>query len=125
MHKGNVERALHIADRLQESARQSLKEVRLLLYQLRPSEEPGEAIYLRDDLELRLNRVERRSGVQAELVIDGDPASCPPEWQKAIYWIIMEALNNAMKHAGQRGARVDPLSAARRICGGARQRSGF
>lgn len=106
LQKGNVDRALHIAGRLQESARQSLKEVRLLLYQLLPSEEPGEAIHLLDDLELRLNRVERRAGVHAELVIDGDPASCPPEWQKAIYWIIMEALNNTLKHAQAKEVRV-------------------
>lgn len=104
--KGHVERALHIAGRLQESARQSLKEIRLLLYQLLPSEKPGEAIHLLDDLELRLNRVERRAGVQAELVADGDFENWSPEWHSAIFWIVMEALNNALKHAQAKKVRV-------------------
>ena len=99
LEKSNIDRALYIAGRLQESARQSLKEVRLLLYQLQPSEEPAEAIHLLNDLELRLNRVERRAGIQAELVVDGDLGNRPPEWHKTIFWIIIEALNNVLKHA--------------------------
>ncbi len=106
LQKGHVDRALHIADRLQESARQSLKEVRLLLYQLQPSEEPAAAIQLREDLELRLNRVERRAGIQANLTVDGDLANCPAAWRSAIFWIITEALNNALKHAQAKEVHV-------------------
>lgn len=106
LEKGNVDRALSIADRLQESARQSLKEVRLLLYQLHLSEETTEANHLLDDLELRLNRVERRAGIQAELVVDGDMESCPAAWRSTIFWIIIEALNNALKHAQAKEVRV-------------------
>lgn len=106
LQKGNVDRALSIAGRLQESSRQSLKEVRLLLYQLQPSEKTTEGIHLLDDLELRLNRVERRAGVRAELVVDGDSANCSSEQQTSIFWIIIEALNNALKHAEAKEVRV-------------------
>jgi len=98
LDKNNTERARQIARRLQESTRQALKETRLLLYQtLPPDAERG--VNLVQDLEIRLLTVERRAGVRAHLVQEGSLEDCPQEWYENLFWIAMEALNNAMKHA--------------------------
>jgi len=53
-----------------DTAQEALREMRLLIYQLRPPalEKGG----LADALQLRLDSVERRGGVRAELVVDGE-----------------------------------------------------
>jgi signal transduction histidine kinase len=82
--------------RLQETAGQSLKEMRLLLYELRPSsfEEEG----LVNALDLRLDAVERRSRIESNLEVIGEiDLPDPVAWE--IYRIAIEALNNSLKHA--------------------------
>jgi signal transduction histidine kinase/ligand-binding sensor domain-containing protein len=83
---------------------QSLKEMRLLLYELRPSffEQEG----LRNALELRLDSVERRSHVDATLEIEGDPDQLPAQVSWELYRVMIEALNNALKHAQASEVRV-------------------
>ena len=83
---------------------QALKEMRLLLYELRPSffEQEG----LRDALELRLDSVERRSRVDATLEIEGEAEQLPAPLSWEIYRIVIEALNNALKHAQASRVRV-------------------
>jgi signal transduction histidine kinase len=97
---------------------QSLKEMRLLLYELRPSffEEEG----LRDALELRLDSVERRSHVDATLEIEGDPDQLPAQTSWELYRVVIEALNNALKHAQASEVRV--WLSVRAIDGGPAQR---
>ncbi len=82
--------------RLSETARQALKELRLRVYELRPSvlEHEGLASALRH----RLAQVEQRAGVQTDLNI-ALPHALPAPVELAIYWIAQEALNNALKHA--------------------------
>ncbi|MFQ5813347.1 MAG: GAF domain-containing protein [Anaerolineae bacterium] len=82
--------------RLGESARQALKEMRLLLYELRLA--PLEQLNLVEVLQIRLEAVEHRAGVEARLVVDG-PADWPKAWEGELYCIAMEALNNALRHA--------------------------
>ena len=75
----------------------ALKEMRLLLYQLRSLalEEGG----LLQAIETRFNLVERRSGIQAEVRMDtGIPLTARAEQE--IFRLITEALNNILKHAG-------------------------
>jgi PAS domain S-box-containing protein len=82
--------------RLGELAQQSLKEMRLLVYEMRPSalEENG----LAEALQARLDAVERRAGVEARLT--GDVTrELSPEVQVQLYRIAEEALNNTLKHA--------------------------
>ncbi|HIP99654.1 TPA: GAF domain-containing protein, partial [Candidatus Bipolaricaulota bacterium] len=81
---------------LGEAARQALKEMRLLVYELRPAalEREGLVGALRE----RLDTVERRAGVEAELLIEGEGA-IPPNLEEGLYRIAQEALNNALKHA--------------------------
>jgi signal transduction histidine kinase len=77
-------------------ARQALKEMRLLIHELRPPvlEEEG----LLSALHQRLAAVEKRSGIEASLKID-EVVDLPVVMEEALYNIAIEALNNAIKHA--------------------------
>lgn len=98
LEKGDPQRTRQIALRLQESARQALKETRLLLYQLRPLK-TANAFDLLAALEARLDSVERRAGMDAQVLLDGDLAGCHPDWMENLYGILLESLNNSLKHA--------------------------
>jgi signal transduction histidine kinase len=82
--------------RLGEITRQALKEMRLLVYELRPPE--LEQAGLAGALQARLDAVERRAGVDSRLVAQQD-FSIGGEGEQAFYFIAQEALNNALKHA--------------------------
>ncbi|NSW53459.1 MAG: GAF domain-containing protein [Anaerolineae bacterium] len=100
---GNLERSLYYLDQLPDISQQALKEMRLLIYDLRPSalEEEGLAFALGQ----RLETVERRAGVNAALRCD--PAiKLPREIEEGIYRITIEALNNVLKHAAATDAAV-------------------
>jgi signal transduction histidine kinase len=96
-------------ERIAASARQALREMRLLLYELRLS--ASERLHVAEALRLRLDAVEGRAGIAAQLEVD--PAlSLPIEHEPELYWIAMEALNNALKHAV-----ANRVSVALRRCG--------
>ncbi len=82
---------------------QALREMRLLVHQLRPPvlEEVG----LLDALHQRLDAVEKRSGINARLVVEGI-LDFPYELEEPFYWITQEALNNAIKHASPQNVSV-------------------
>ncbi|HEX9116114.1 MAG TPA: GAF domain-containing protein [Anaerolineae bacterium] len=82
--------------RIGEITQQALREMRLLILELRPPalESEGFAGALRH----RLDAVEKRVGVDARLIMD-DLAPLPPALDEALYRIAVEALNNALKHA--------------------------
>lgn len=81
---------------LAESARQALKEMRLMLFELRLA--TLDQMNLVEQLETRLDLVERRAGVDAQFDVD-ESLSLPPEWTRELYPIAMEALNNALRYA--------------------------
>ncbi len=97
----NVIRSIQIAKRIQESARQASKEVRLMLYEFQSSESEREINFMQD-LETRLSTVERRAGVRAQVIQEGKMEYCPREWLGNLFWITVEVLNNALKHAQAR-----------------------
>lgn len=80
---------------IETTALQAMREMRLLLYQLRISEEQKD-IY--SALENRFNQVERRLGMQAGYTAM-EKFSLPKEVQHEVWRIITEALNNIIKHA--------------------------
>jgi signal transduction histidine kinase len=84
-----------------DTAQEALREMRLLIYQLRPP------VLEKDDLavalQVRLDAVERRGGVQADLIVEGEDR-LPAPLQAELYAVAQEALNNALKHA--RASRV-------------------
>ena len=95
--------------RLGELAQQSLKEMRLLVYELRPAalEKGG----LAGALQERLDAVERRSGIRARLITEGNH-ELPPDIQVQLYRVAEEALNNALKHAAASAIRIRIRSSA-------------
>jgi PAS domain S-box-containing protein len=103
--KNDLGRAKQVLMRVQESAQQSHKETRLLLYELQnPNTE--RVTNLVQALEERLEKVERHARVKAQLVQEGSLEYCPQEWYENLFWITIEALNNALKHAFARKVQV-------------------
>jgi nitrate/nitrite-specific signal transduction histidine kinase len=82
--------------RLEEGTRQAVRDMRLLVYELRPPalEDDG----LVGALQERLDAVEKRSGIQVQLVVQDD-LELPAKVEEGLYRIAEEALNNALKHA--------------------------
>ena len=93
---GDAAATLEQINRLGELSQQCLREMRLLVYELRPAmvEEVGLAGALRQ----RLEAVEQRSGVRVQLTADDDHA-IPLAMQNELFRVAEEALNNALKHA--------------------------
>ena len=89
--------------RLGELAQQSLKEMRLLVYESRPTalEKDG----LAGAIEARLDAVERRSGIQARLSVGLDD-ELSADIQTQLFRVAEEALNNALKHASATEVQV-------------------
>lgn len=75
---------------------QAIKEMRLLLHELRPPDLTQEGLI--GAIQKRLNRVESRSGLNTQLIIQGEPTFTLSE-DEHLYRIILEALNNALHHA--------------------------
>ena len=96
LSQGWTERAAAALPQLMESARQALKDMRLLLYELRPV--TVEEDDLAGTIRQRLETVERRSGVEAQVTVTGE-GGWPRGWNADLLAITMEALNNALKHA--------------------------
>jgi signal transduction histidine kinase len=83
--------------RLGAVGQQALREMRLLLHQLRPSilEEEG----LVNAIQQRLDTVERRANIDAQLVLRGNIDALPPKIEDELFNIAHEALNNSLRHA--------------------------
>jgi nitrate/nitrite-specific signal transduction histidine kinase len=81
---------------LWQIAHQSLKEMRLLIYEMRPV--ALDQADLITAIQQRLDAVEGRAGVQARLLVEGE-IFLPPHEEEALYRIAQEALNNSLKHA--------------------------
>lgn len=100
---GDTTNSAEALDSLGMTARAALAEMRLLIYELRPSE--IEAHGLQWALETRLATVERRAGLQTSLdysVTDDLPMRTEIELER----IATEALNNAVRYAGASSVAV-------------------
>jgi PAS domain S-box-containing protein len=92
---------------VRDTAQEALREMRLLIFELRP---PAlDEVGLVGAVQARLQAVEERGGIQVELHVEGasdaDRLSLPV--QAELYYIIQEALNNALKHAHAHQVWVD------------------
>jgi signal transduction histidine kinase len=79
-----------------EIAQQALKEMRLLVYELRPPKLEQEGLL--GALHQRLATVEKRAGLEARLLAE-DVVDLPAPIEEGLYKIAQEALNNSLKHA--------------------------
>jgi signal transduction histidine kinase len=96
LSQGKMERLGESLGHIAESARQALKDMRLLLYELRLVK--LEDIHLEEAIETRLESVERRTGIHAEVRSERS-IDWPPKWQGEAYAVVTEALNNSLKYA--------------------------
>jgi signal transduction histidine kinase/ligand-binding sensor domain-containing protein len=81
---------------LKALALDALGEMRLMIYELRPSVFEQEGLVAA--LQARLDAVEGRVGLQTSLVLQGE-ISLSPQVEAGLYRIAQEALNNVLKHA--------------------------
>jgi signal transduction histidine kinase len=81
---------------LERNTLSTLREMRLLLYELRPADLEQEGLVRA--IELRLNAVERRAHLQLDVRLD-QLADLSPSQEVELYHIAVEALNNVVKHA--------------------------
>lgn len=93
---GQLDRVQEYLATLADVAQQALKQMRLMLYELRPV--VLEQVGLIDALRHRLEAVEQRAGIQTRLEAP-DSFWLPPLVEQSVYRICQEALNNALKHA--------------------------
>ena len=100
---GELRQAQEPLYRLNAIAQQALKEMRLLVYELRPLVLKREGLV--GALQHRLDAVEGRAGVEARLLVQGD-VKLPSEVEEDLYRIAQEALNNALKHAAASAVTV-------------------
>jgi signal transduction histidine kinase/streptogramin lyase len=96
VESGDIERTKSYLSRLGDITQQALKEMRLLVYELRPL--ALREVGLVEALKARLDAVERRAGVDARFIVETEP-ELPANVEEALYHIAQEALNNVLKHA--------------------------
>jgi nitrate/nitrite-specific signal transduction histidine kinase len=81
---------------LRSTAQESLREMRLLIFELRLPTLKSEG--LAAALQMRLEAVEEKVGLETSFTVEGD-GRLSPEIEEGLYRIAQEALNNALKHA--------------------------
>ena len=93
---GNLPLMQQYVSRISEMAQQALKEMRWLIYELRPA--MVQELGLVEALRRRLEMVERRAGMHTEFVVEG-ARELDASLENAVYQIVQEALNNILKHS--------------------------
>ncbi|MFZ5881129.1 MAG: GAF domain-containing protein [Chloroflexota bacterium] len=93
---GQNEQALQYLNDIQTTAQESLSEMRLLIYELRPPILEREG--LTAALQNRLYAVEQRAGLKFDLQ-DNLAERLPSVFEDGLYRIAHEALNNTLKHS--------------------------
>lgn len=93
---GELDQAQNYLQEVALTTQQALKEMRLLVYKLRPRllEKDGLVGAIRH----RLRAVEERTGVQTHFTADDVPRYSA-QLEDAAFYVALEALNNALKHA--------------------------
>jgi signal transduction histidine kinase/ligand-binding sensor domain-containing protein len=99
---GQVETAIENVRKVRRTAIEALGEMRLLIFELRP---PILEEGLAAALEMRLEAVERRAGLNTQFRVEGD-GRLPPDVEESLYRITVEALNNSLKHAHAHSIRI-------------------
>jgi signal transduction histidine kinase len=101
--KGNLTAAGQHLEMLRDTAQQTLKEMRLMLHELRPS--ALESVGLVTALRRRLDAVEERAGVRTSLETNIE-IMLDNAVEDQLFLIAQGALNNALRHAKARTVAV-------------------
>ncbi|MDI9549588.1 MAG: GAF domain-containing sensor histidine kinase [Chloroflexota bacterium] len=100
---GKGEVAAGYLSELQETAREGMRDMRLLIFQLHPPVLEAEGLVA--VLQTRLAAVEDRAGLQTQFRVEGE-RRLPIAIEEDLYWIAQEALNNVGKHAAAQHVTV-------------------
>ena len=103
LKNGEIENAGKNLQELKGMALDALAEMRLLIYELRPSVFEQEGLVAA--IQARLDAVEGRVGLKTSFIIEGE-ISLDPQIEEVLYRITQEALNNILKHAVARTATI-------------------
>jgi signal transduction histidine kinase len=100
---GEIQKTGQNLQELKGMALNALAEMRLLIYELRPSafEEEGLVAAIQN----RLDSVEGRLGLQTSLLVRGE-ITLPEQVEEGFYRISQEALNNIIKHARAKSVTI-------------------
>jgi signal transduction histidine kinase len=90
-------------EKIDQTSQQALRDMRLLVYELRPSVFREEGLI--GALNRRLQAVEKRTGMTAQLLVNGQ-VDMDEATELALYRIAEEALNNTLKHAKANAVQV-------------------
>jgi signal transduction histidine kinase len=104
---GQVEMTSEYLRELRDTAQEALREMRLLIFELRPSILESEGLVTA--LRARLEAVEERAGLEVQFHVAGEAIGnlrLPAASEEGLYRIAQEALNNALKHARARRVSV-------------------
>jgi len=103
VEKGDLENLRICFAEIVSSSQVILKEMRLLMFDLRPAalEEEG----LLGALRKRLDSVEQRSGVKSELIVTGEE-KLSAVMEEGLYRIAQEALNNSLKYSSAQNVMI-------------------
>lgn len=113
LSSGKTDVAAENVRQLRSLAREAMSDMRLLIFELRPSilEEAG----LVGALQARLEAVEARSGFQTAFQVEGE-RYLSPSVEAELYRVAQEALNNVIKHAQARRVTVHLRFSEERLC---------
>ena len=103
LSSGDMAMAADHLRELRDTAQEALREMRLLIFELRPPLLQEEGLVAA--LQARLEAVEERAGLETEFKVEGE-GRLPLEIEEELYRIAQEALNNALKHAQARRITV-------------------
>lgn len=100
---GNLQQTRENFIDLRDAGKEALKNLRLMTYAMRPPDlqEAG----LIGAVQQRLDSVETRVGIETRLLVAGK-IDLPDIMEEMVYFVALEALNNALKHAGATEIKV-------------------
>ena len=103
LEAGESKKAVDQLRELGDTAREALQEMRLLIFELKPLD--LQKAELADAIRSRLDTVESRVGLKADLRVTGEARIGDP-LKLELYHVAREALNNVLKHACARRVSV-------------------
>jgi PAS domain S-box-containing protein len=95
--QGRLEAVDEKLRQIRSIALQALRELRLLIFELRHPDLMKEGLVRA--LEQRLAAVEQRANIRAVLSVEGELSGLSPVQEEQLFFITQEALNNALRHA--------------------------
>jgi len=104
LEAGSTEMSTRVLAPIGDNARQALKEMRLFLYELSPSNLKKDGLFAA--LNQRLDAVEGRADIKRKITAD-ENIYLTYEQQVAFFFIAQEALNNTLRHSHAKSVQIN------------------